>query len=177
MLGYSLEEMVGKYGRDFTDEENKAILKQTLEERQRGISEIYELKLIRKDGSPIWMLVNTKSIFDENGKFAGSLGMLTDITKIKRAEEALWESEARRKVAEAVLTERERLNSVLDKLPVYTILLSSDYHVPFANRFFEERFGKSEGQRCYEYLFQRTEPCENCETYKVLKTGASHHWE
>ena len=177
MLGYSLEEMVGKYGLDFTDEENKAILKQTLEERQLGISEIYELKLIRKDGSPIWMLVNTKSIFDENGKFAGSLGMLTDITKIKRAEEALWESEARRKVAEAVLTERERLNSVLDKLPVYTILLSSDYHVPFANRFFEERFGKSEGQRCYEYLFQRTEPCENCETYKVLKTGASHHWE
>jgi PAS domain-containing protein len=52
-----------------------------------------------------------------------------------------------------------------------------DYHVPFANQFFEERFGKSEGRRCYEYLFQRTEPCENCETYKVLKTGAPHRWE
>ncbi|MHC1755145.1 MAG: PAS domain S-box protein [Methanosarcina sp.] len=94
-----------------------------------------------------------------------------------RAEEALRESEARRKVAEAVQAERERLNSVLDILPAYVILLSPDYHVPFANRFFEERFGKSEGRRCYEYLFQRTEPCENCETYKVLKKGAPHHWE
>ena len=95
----------------------------------------------------------------------------------KRAEKTLRESEARRKVADAVQAERERLNSVLDMLPAYVILLSEDYHVPFANRFFEERFGKSEGRRCYEYLFQRTEPCENCETCKVLKTGAPHRWE
>ena len=54
-------------------------------------------------------------------------------------------------------------------LPAYVVLLSPDYHVPFANRFFEERFGESEGRRCYEYLFHRTEPCENCETYKVLE--------
>ena len=95
----------------------------------------------------------------------------------KRAEKALRQSEAHRKVAEAVQAERERFNSVLDMLPAYVILLSPDYHVPFANRFFEERFGKSEGRRCYEYLFQRTEPCENCETYKVLKKGAPHRWE
>jgi len=95
----------------------------------------------------------------------------------KRTERTLRESEARRKVAETMQAERERLNSVLDMLPAYVILLSPDYRVPFANRFFEERFGKSEGRRCYEYLFQRTEPCENCETYKVFKTGAPHHWE
>ncbi len=95
----------------------------------------------------------------------------------KRAEEALRESEARRKVADAVEVERQRLYDLLETLPVYVILLSPDYHVPVANRFFEERFGKSEGRRCYEYLFQRTEPCENCETFKVLKKGAPHHWE
>jgi PAS domain S-box-containing protein len=73
--------------------------------------------------------------------------------------------------------ERQRLYDVLETLPVYVILLSKDYHVPFANRFFRERFGESGGKRCYEYLFNRTEPCENCETYKVLKTNAPHHWE
>ena len=78
---------------------------------------------------------------------------------------------------QTVEAEQQRFQEVLDQLPAYVILLSPDYRVPFANRFFEERFGKSNGQRCYEYLFQRTEPCENCETYKVLKTGSPHRWE
>ena len=81
------------------------------------------------------------------------------------------------RVNRALDTERQRFNDVLESLPVYVILLAPDYHVPFANRFFRERFGESHGKRCYEYLFNRTEPCENCETYKVLKTNAPHHWE
>ena len=100
-----------------------------------------------------------------------------DLSEHKRAEEALRESEARAKVAAAVQVERQRLQNVLNMLPAYVVLLSPDYHVPMANRFFEQRFGKSEGRRCYEYLFNRTEPCEVCETYKVLKTNSPLHWE
>ncbi len=71
----------------------------------------------------------------------------------------------------------QRLHDVLEILPVYVVLLSADYHVPFANRFFRERFGESHGKRCFEYLFGRTEPCEVCETYTVLKTNRPQHWE
>ena len=39
--------------------------------------------------------------------------------------------------------------------------------MPFANRFFRERFGDPHGKRCYEYLFGLAEPWEICETYKV----------
>lgn len=81
------------------------------------------------------------------------------------------------KVNRALDIERQRFNDVLESLPIYVILLAPDYRVPFANRFFRERFGDSYGQRCYEYLFDRTTPCENCETFKVLKTNAPHHWE
>ena len=49
--------------------------------------------------------------------------------------------------------------------------------MPFANRFFRERFGESHGRCCYDFLFGRTEPCEICDTYTVLKTRAPHHWE
>jgi PAS domain S-box-containing protein len=80
-------------------------------------------------------------------------------------------------VQEVLNTERHRFNDVLEMLPVYVILLSPDYRVPFANRFFRERFGESHGKRCYEYLFNRDEPCEVCETFKVLKTHEPHHWE
>jgi nitrogen fixation negative regulator NifL len=77
----------------------------------------------------------------------------------------------------AVETQRQRFNDVLEILPVYTILLTPDYHVTFANRYFRERFGEDRGRRCYEYLFGRGEPCENCDTYKVLQTGTRHRWE
>ena len=74
-------------------------------------------------------------------------------------------------------TERRRLESVLDMLPAYVILLTPDYHVAFSNRVFRERFGESQGRRCYEFLFHREAPCEVCETYKVLKTGRPLEWK
>jgi signal transduction histidine kinase/ActR/RegA family two-component response regulator len=73
--------------------------------------------------------------------------------------------------------ERQRFQDVLDQLPAYLVLLGPDHHVPFANRFFEERFGPSRGKRCYEYLFNRSEPCENCQSFEPFKTGRPHHWE
>ncbi len=82
----------------------------------------------------------------------------------------------RRRVGEALKAERQRLNDAMEMLPVYVALLTPDYHVPFANRTFRERFGEPGGRRCFEFLFERSEPCEKCETYTVLKTKARHEW-
>ena len=92
MLGYSQEEMIGRSAWDFTEEENKAIRRLNMEKRQQGIDESHEFKFICKDGSPLLTLVNTKSFFDKDGKFTGSMGMLTDITKRKEAEDKLKET-------------------------------------------------------------------------------------
>ena len=62
---------------------------------RQGIDEVHENKFVRKDGSPLWTLVNSKSLFDKVGEFTGVLGMLTDITERKQAEEVLRASEAR----------------------------------------------------------------------------------
>lgn len=98
--------------------------------------------------------------------------------ELRLAVEQLHEEVEERVQAEKALAfERRRLYDVLEMMPAYVVLLPPDYHVPFANRFFRERFGESEGRRCYEYLFGRTEPCEICETYSVLKTNAPHRWE
>ena len=103
-------------------------------------------------------------ILDDAGEVESLVLSLEDVTKRKRAEEA-------------VKAERQRFNDVLEMLPAYLVLLTPDYHVPFANRFFRERFGESHGKRCFEYLFGRSEPCETCETYTALKTIAPHQWE
>lgn len=78
---------------------------------------------------------------------------------------------------ENVEIERKRLRDLLETLPVYVVLLTPDYHVTFANKFFRERFGEDKGRRCFEYLFQRDKPCENCGTYKVLENNLPHRWE
>jgi PAS domain S-box-containing protein len=98
----------------------------------------------------------------------------------------LWTWQLRRRVAlrtaelnqayKSMQAERQRLYDVLQALPVYVILLSEDYQVTFANRFFEQRYGKAQGRPCYKYLFDRDEPCEVCETFKVLETGAPLDW-
>jgi PAS domain S-box-containing protein len=116
-------------------------------------------------------------------------GTVQDITEWKRVEASLAQARADleqrvlertaelQQAVQLVQAERQRFQDVLDRLPAYLVLLSPDYHVRFANRFFESRFGKSDGRRCYEYLFARTEPCENCESYKVLQTKAPYDWE
>jgi signal transduction histidine kinase len=83
----------------------------------------------------------------------------------------------RRKAQEAVDAEHKRFTELLELMPAYLILLTPDYHVSYANRYFRERFGEDHGMRCYEYLFNRTEPCEVCDTYKVLKDYNPHTWD
>jgi PAS domain S-box-containing protein len=113
MLGYNREEMIGRFIWDFAYEEDKGIFQVKLANRKQGIDEVYELELIRKDGSPLWLSVSAKGFFDDAGKFAGSVGMFTDITDRKRAEQELRESE-------------ERFRSAFDDSAVAMALVSPD---------------------------------------------------
>ena len=92
MLGYSREELIVKSVRDFTDEQGKAVFEMNMKKRQQGINESHEFKFINKNGLPLWTLVNSKSLFDKDGKFIGSMSMLTDITKRKETEAKLKET-------------------------------------------------------------------------------------
>ena len=99
-------------------------------------------------------------------------------SELAQANAALQaEIQKHRRTEEAAKVERQRFNAILDMLPAYLVLLAPDYHVPFANRFFRERFGESDGRRCFEYLFDRSEPCEICDTYKTLSSQSPLRWE
>ena len=159
--------------------------------------------VVTKDGRRVPIEDSAAPILDAAGQVIGAVLVFHDVTEKRRAEEQLRRShdeletkveqrtaelagtveammrevKERRAAQEAIKAERQRFHDVLDMLPAYVVLLASDYHVPFANRFFEQRFGKSEGRCCYEYLFGRTEPCDNCESFKALKTNSPHRWE
>jgi PAS domain S-box-containing protein len=95
MLGCKPEDVVGRNVREFMAEDQAEDVELRVANRQQGVSETYERKLRRKDGSTIWTLVSASPLWDSEGKIYGSFGMFTDITKRKKAEEALRASEAR----------------------------------------------------------------------------------
>jgi PAS domain S-box-containing protein len=110
MLGYSPEEMIGKQGVYFVDNEYKKYTELRTEKRKQGIDEVHENKLVRKDGSTLWVLVNSKSLFDKAGKFTGILAMLTDITELKNAQEE------RERLLDHIQQEKDRLSALVNSI-------------------------------------------------------------
>jgi PAS domain S-box-containing protein len=51
----------------------------------------FEVEMLRKDGSPVWVSVNARAVFDSEDGIAGYEGTVEDITERKSAEEALRE--------------------------------------------------------------------------------------
>ncbi|AKB29308.1 hypothetical protein MSSIT_2589 [Methanosarcina siciliae T4/M] len=116
LMGYTHEETIGRPVMDFICEESKPIAGRNLEKRRCGVSEGYELKLMCKDGSLFWALINAKPLFDKDDDFIGSLCMYTDITKRKEAEEALVNIESARKkeIHHRIKNNLQVISSLLD---------------------------------------------------------------
>ncbi len=95
MMGYTAEEMLGRPLDDFMDDEGRAMLVDILDRRKGGVSEQFEFKYVRKDGTKLWAFVSTNPLFDANGNYVGAQALLTDIGAHRDAEAALHSSEER----------------------------------------------------------------------------------
>ncbi|MEI8192160.1 MAG: PAS domain S-box protein, partial [candidate division NC10 bacterium] len=95
MLGYTVEEMLGRHLFSFMDEQGVQIAKLNLARRQQGIKEQHDFEFLRKDGTRIYASLETAPITDLDGNYRGAIAGIVDITERKRAEEGLRESEAK----------------------------------------------------------------------------------
>ncbi|MBE9125556.1 MULTISPECIES: PAS domain S-box protein [unclassified Coleofasciculus] len=93
MLGYQVEEMLGRSLFDFMDEESRALADAYVERRRQGFHERHDFRFRRKDGSELWAIVSAMPIFDADNQFVGVLRMITDISDRKQAEAQLQERE------------------------------------------------------------------------------------
>ncbi len=95
MLGYSIDELVGKIGLDFMPEDQKEKVIAAREELTKKNNIQIEVCFLRKDGSRLWAIGSYAPIFDRSGEHTGNLAMYTDITERKKTEESLRISEER----------------------------------------------------------------------------------
>jgi PAS domain S-box-containing protein len=90
MLGYTEEELIGQNAANLlVPPEFRPVNSEQQRQRKQGNAGSYELQLIRKDGSRIWVLVSDVPIIDENGELVGSMGIHYDLSERKILEQEL----------------------------------------------------------------------------------------
>lgn len=90
MTGYTASELVGRHSYDvLVSNDDRERLQAHTARRLQGLSETYEIKLRRKDGSLFWAEINATPIPNPMGDIVATLGAVTDIHERRIAQEAL----------------------------------------------------------------------------------------
>jgi PAS domain S-box-containing protein len=86
MLGFSLEQMLGRDIYSFVDEANAEVFREHVRRRTQGMAESYEIALTHADGHPVYCWNNATPVFDAAGRKIGAVGMFSDISALKQAQ-------------------------------------------------------------------------------------------
>jgi diguanylate cyclase (GGDEF)-like protein/PAS domain S-box-containing protein len=86
ILGYSIEEMMGKHFFYFMDEAGIEISKQKLENRRQGVSENYTFEFLHKSGHSIHATIAASPLIDAHYEYGGSILGVMDVTEQKKQD-------------------------------------------------------------------------------------------
>jgi diguanylate cyclase (GGDEF)-like protein/PAS domain S-box-containing protein len=106
MLGYTPEAMLRKPVLAFMDLDAQAAFAANRDGRQEAHQPEHEFRFRRKDGSELWVLLESSPDLDAEGNYRGSLAMVTDVTERRRGQEAL------RRLAAMVATSTDAIMAV-----------------------------------------------------------------
>jgi PAS domain S-box-containing protein len=93
MLGYTQEELIGRFWADFVDDAWLDKGQAEWEARRAGRSNRYEIKMKRKDGTGIWVRVGGAPVVDGKGEYTNILAAFATIAAQKTAQEELRRSQ------------------------------------------------------------------------------------
>lgn len=94
IYGYEQEELIGNSGNEILiHKDDRHIIIEKNIERTKGISEVYTVRALKKTGEIVWTNISGAPMFDNTGEVIGSIGIISDITDQKSAEEKLRKTE------------------------------------------------------------------------------------
>lgn len=150
MLGYGLEEIMGRSLFDLMDEPSGGAARERLKQRHPGQSDVYELSFRSRDGSSLVGLVSAAPLMVSD-TFLGTVGIVTDVTRMKRVESELRTA---KDFSEKII------NNITDNL---IVIDPRTHRIVQANASFLARVGRGMDslleQPCYEVMLNRSTPC------------------
>ncbi len=100
MTGFNQDELIGMDSFSLVENgDDKKLLDEKKQLRFKGISDIYNIRVNKKNGDFIWVEINGTSVKNDNGEIVGTLGIVSDISdKILERQEL----EKQKKIIDAV---------------------------------------------------------------------------
>lgn len=86
MIGSSVDDIVGCHSLDFIPAEDHDNILSRFKEREKGVGEHYEGRIVRRDGQIRWVHRSSSPIIGPNGRYLGTVVIFTDITQRKESE-------------------------------------------------------------------------------------------
>ena len=131
-------------------------------------------RVLRPDGSVVWLEKNAQAFFDDDGRMLNVVGMVTDITDHKQAEDALRESE-------------DKLRVLLDSAAEAIYGVDLEGRCTFCNpaclrALAYERVDELIGKNMHELIHHTRAdgtllPVEECRIFRAFRTGEGVHVE
>ncbi|MBF0320674.1 MAG: PAS domain S-box protein [Nitrospirae bacterium] len=94
MLGYKVEEMIGRNLMDFMNDEGRAAAINAInKQKETGKKMQIENFFLHKSGNLVYVLISSVAIYDKDGNINGAIATMMDITERKSLEQTLLERE------------------------------------------------------------------------------------
>ncbi|MDD1699305.1 MAG: PAS domain S-box protein, partial [Methanoregula sp.] len=93
ILGFPVDEIQGKSLFSFVGANDRTYLEEKLASIKTGNSEHFALMFLKKDKTPAYSRLSASPSIDEKGRFVYGLFVVSDISALKKADDALRESE------------------------------------------------------------------------------------
>jgi len=121
MFGYEENEMIGKHLFEFINEKEKIVAQENLKRRKQGITETYDFKFLKKDGTELITLMEVSPIFNDNGEYDGAIAGVADITEKRQLE----------KIAKQ---ESEKAQIYFNLSPVMMVVINREQEITMINK-------------------------------------------
>jgi PAS domain S-box-containing protein len=162
--GYREDELLGRDSLEIVVPEDRERVRENALKMLKGkLTLPYQFRVTHKDGSIHWVIESVASV-QYRGRQA-TLGDFIDVTERKQVEEALQ-------------TEKNKLQSLIDALEYTITIQDTEYNIIYQNEPSRIASGGDHlGEKCYRAYEGRETVCDGCPVEEAFKDGKSHTTE